>query len=155
MEVGVASGVSTVLLLQAIEALGLESRLYSFDIEDRYYADKSKPLGHFVTERFGNAPATLSMNPLVDTMRVTQRLQDLAAIPADFTFLDAEHSHPWPCLDLLALLDAMAPGSWGRAARHRTCRTWRPSFSVMARCTSSITGRASGACLRSPTSGPM
>ena len=27
-----------------------------------------------------------------------------------FVFIDADHTHPWPTLDLLALLDVVAPG---------------------------------------------
>jgi predicted O-methyltransferase YrrM len=112
LEIGVASGVSTVLLLETLEALTLDAHLYSFDIEDRYYARKDLRLGEHIFERFGEAPEQLSLNPRVSSMELTPRLLEIAREPVDFTFIDAEHSHPWPCLDLLAILKAVKPGSW-------------------------------------------
>jgi hypothetical protein len=49
-------------------------------------------------------------------LHLCQRAPDAAKLfapnPVTFAFLDANHCHPWPIADMLALQPALAPGAW-------------------------------------------
>jgi predicted O-methyltransferase YrrM len=109
-EVGVASGVSTVFLSTLLSDRFPESRLYACDKRTTLYDNPSKPVGAFLFEVFGRVPSNLTLEPGVSSsaIRSSQRRPERF----DFIFLDANHDHPWPCLDLLSLLDIVQPGAW-------------------------------------------
>ena len=114
IEVGTASGVSTAIVATALDvaAGGADgaspSRLFTYDISPYFYADPSR-----VT---GDAAREMVRPELVE--RITFRQASAAGLAAEhgadaiaFLFLDANHKHPMPAIDLLAALDALAPGA--------------------------------------------
>ena len=115
LEIGVASGTSTLMLLRMLEKISPSTTLVSVDIASEYYADQSKPVGYFVTESYSTPPANWRLVTRVGAM-------DFAAHPDlqgsdqnrhyDFVFIDAHHGHPWPTLDALCVLPFSMPGSW-------------------------------------------
>lgn len=109
-EIGVASGVSTVFLSTLLSDRFPEGRLYACDKRTTLYDDPTKPVGAFLFEVFGRVPPNLTLEPGVPSaaIRSSQRRPERF----DFVFLDANHDHPWPCLDLLSLLDIIEPGAW-------------------------------------------
>ncbi len=46
VEVGVAAGGTTAIILNCISELGLEAEVYSVDLNERYYRDKHKETGY-------------------------------------------------------------------------------------------------------------
>lgn len=115
VEIGTASGVSTVFLCQA---LGVRSRsgaidgdfeVISYDLSPQFYADPTRATGD----------ATRAMLPDDLLPHVRFRSPAMATTVADefdedeisFMFIDANHRHPWPALDLLSTLDALQPGA--------------------------------------------
>lgn len=109
-EIGVASGISTAFLATLLGDRLRESRLYSFDAVRTLPGDPPKPVGACLFELFGELPANLTLAAGVASTEIRswpQCPQDF-----DFVFLDAHHGHPWPCNDLLSILDLIVPGSW-------------------------------------------
>ncbi len=113
VELGVASGCSSVVLLEALarvrqHAAPEEVWLHSFDVMDRCYFDPSRPVGAAVAQL---TPRLLGHWRLTigDALRARHQLAGMAA---QMAFIDANHLHPWPAADLLALMPVLAPGAW-------------------------------------------
>lgn len=114
VEIGTASGVSSAILAQAQAAAhdaGLidGARVVSYDISPMYYANPELPVGAAVEEMVETdvAARVEFRNPAgaVDLPRLHEPDE------LRFVFIDASHSHPWPTLDLLAILPVVAPGA--------------------------------------------
>ena len=95
VEVGVASGTSSLLILRLIEAMSLQTKLSSFDCAGRYYEDPTKELGFLVHDHFPDAKWDLHSRTV--TADVACRVSN----DIDFVYIDANHLHPWPALDVL------------------------------------------------------
>jgi predicted O-methyltransferase YrrM len=115
VEIGTASGFSTVFLCHALDVaskanvIGPDFEVVSYDLSTRFYADESRETGDAARELLDpellehvvfRSPATACTVPLHHA-RETLSL----------VFLDANHIHPWPTLDLLAALDCLQPGA--------------------------------------------
>jgi predicted O-methyltransferase YrrM len=115
IEVGTASGLSTVFLCHAAERanaaglIGPDFQIHSYDIDTQFYADRNRRVGDGAREMLADeelehitfhAPATAAM---------VRDQHDLDSI--EFAFIDAAHKHPWPALDLLAMLACLRPGA--------------------------------------------
>lgn len=109
-EIGVASGVSTVFLSTLLSDRLRASRLFAFDHLDRVYDQPERRLGAFIWDVFGSLPENLTLAPGVGStdLRHWERRPEIF----DFVFLDANHAHPWPCIDLLSNVDLITPGAW-------------------------------------------
>ena len=114
VEIGTASGFSTAILAHAFHFRATagrgaaEWRVRSYDILERLYYDENRLVGDATRELLSaellahvdfNAPATAA--DVVDRH---------APDSIGFLFVDANHRHPWPALDLLAVLPALRPG---------------------------------------------
>lgn len=112
VELGVASGCSSLVILHALSHVHGEGddrvRLYAFDVADRCYFDPQHPTGAAVGEF---APHLLPHYRLTcGDARDARRVLPSGAVT--FAFVDANHFHPWPVLDLIALRPLLAPGAW-------------------------------------------
>ncbi len=108
-EVGVASGASSALILSSMAAYADPARtwLHSYDIARACYFDPSHAVGD----------ATRAMVPaLLKNWKLNVRCTALdvphekPAGAKSLYFIDANHSHPWPALDLIALLPGLKAG---------------------------------------------
>jgi cephalosporin hydroxylase len=113
VELGVASGCSSVVLLEALAQVSqnISSEgiwLHSFDVMDHCYFDPSRPVGAAVAQL---APHLLAHWRLTIGDALQAR-QQLAGIDVPMAFIDANHLHPWATADLLALLPVLARGAW-------------------------------------------
>lgn len=109
IEVGVASGCSSAVLLRALRELGGERTLHSYDLLDHCYMAPERPLGAAVDELI---PAERHCWRLHPGKTALDAGQEHAGRGVELAFIDADHRHPWPSLDLWALLPALAPGTW-------------------------------------------
>jgi predicted O-methyltransferase YrrM len=115
VEIGTATGVSTAILCHGAKmaaAAGegpLKFEVHSYDISTRFYANREKRVGDAAREMLDSellehisfhAPATAS------TVREQHDPDSIG-----FAFIDAAHKHPWPVLDLLAMLTCLRPGA--------------------------------------------
>jgi predicted O-methyltransferase YrrM len=110
LELGVASGASSAALLFALDQLGSGDRtLRSCDVRSTCYFDATRATGSAVDEMYPERRTRWLLDTDSDARRIGQ------ALPAgsiDLTFIDANHSHPWPLLDLLHVTRVARPGSW-------------------------------------------
>src|SRR5690606_9798130 len=112
VEIGVASGCSSVVILKAFEAtengVADGAWLHSFDVASECYFAPSIPTGAAVAEI---VPHLLSRFAFIEGDALTAR-QRLAGRRVDFAFVDGNHYHPWPVADVMALLPVLSPGAW-------------------------------------------
>lgn len=112
LELGVAAGVSSAFLLCALDRLpggGRGRVLRSCDVQPACYFDAARATGEAVASMYPHARAEWILDTNTDARRLSQTLPDASV---DLTFIDANHYHPWPLLDLLHLSKAAMPGSW-------------------------------------------
>ena len=115
VEIGTASGLSTAVIataLGAASAAGFLSRdwsLRSYDIDTQFYADRSRRSGdaarELLSEELQSQVAFVSPATALDVRR--ERPADSLGL----LFLDANHRHPWPVLDVITTLDCLRPGA--------------------------------------------
>ena len=125
-EVGVASGMSTTFLLRSLERISANSELISVDVEEQYYADKTKPTGYVVTKTVPNPKCKfrlLTENWSADAEQLS------ADGKFDFVFIDALHVHPWPTIDTMMVLPFVKPGTW--IVHHDIAISSTPQYSKM------------------------
>jgi hypothetical protein len=113
VEVGVASGCSSAVLLQALAGVQRTTEpalpwLFSFDIATHCYFDPSRLVGAAVDDM---APDLRSHWRLFagDALAAREMLRQ-RELPLGF--IDADHRHPWPTLDFLAILPTLRAGAW-------------------------------------------
>lgn len=115
VEIGTASGVSTTFLCQALwrasQAGVIDEgfEVWSYDLKERFYADESRAVGDAAREML---PADLLAHVVLrNPVTAVAVRDDFEPGSLEFVFVDANHRHPWPALDLLALLDVVRPGA--------------------------------------------
>ncbi len=110
IEIGTASGVSTAMIAAGLQHIcGDEARLSTFDLAACCYFDPDRPM----------AAAMMNMAPeLIDHVRMYARTNANDAATCfprggiDLAFIDGNHAHPAPVLDLLALLYSLRSEAW-------------------------------------------
>lgn len=115
LEIGVSSGVSSAFMLKAAEQLGLlgESfHLDSIDLLDYVYAAPSEPVGWVVDSMAADLKPHLNLVTGVTTLDLAALRTESRIEEPDLVFLDAEHAHPWPMIDLVLLCDTLPEGVW-------------------------------------------
>lgn len=105
VEIGCASGFSLSVLAGLLQQSG-PAQINSFDILDRFYADRNKPVGYLLAEAVPHANVAITIRPNTMSLDVMDHVHE----PIDLCFIDAAHKHPWPLLDTLAVLPRMKPG---------------------------------------------
>lgn len=115
VEIGTASGFSTGLLCYAQDLaskaglIGPDYKVISYDIDPMFYANRTIRTGEGAREQLPKRllDHIVFRNPAV----ATDARQEFAEEEVEFLFIDANHEHPWPTLDLIAMLDCLAPGA--------------------------------------------
>jgi len=95
LEIGMASGLSAGFISLFLDDVGGE-RLVTIDHDNTFFGDPSKPNGFIVETIYrGNA---VEISKLPFTLSV-----DLPSLQYKYemAFIDANHQHPWPTIDLL------------------------------------------------------
>ena len=112
VELGVASGASSAAILCALDQLPEITGgrvLYSCDVRPTCYFDESYATGQACSEMYPEARARWRTEFDVDARRLARALPRSSV---DLTFIDANHAHPWPLLDLLHVTAVAKPRSW-------------------------------------------
>jgi predicted O-methyltransferase YrrM len=115
LELGVASGTSTLMMLKMMDAIQSRATLDSVDLATAYYDDPSKPVGYLVAENYAALPGRWRLATGVGASSFSTHAEFAGTSMAghyDLVFIDAHHGHPWPTLDALCLLPFVVPGSW-------------------------------------------
>jgi len=111
VELGVASGASSAAILHALDQLpDPEQRtLYSCDVRATCYFNEAYATGQACDEMYPSRRARWQREFSTDAARMIEALPPASV---DLTFIDANHSHPFPLLDLLHMTAIAKPGSW-------------------------------------------
>src|SRR5262245_35059156 len=72
LEIGVASGTSSLMILRMLEEMSPGARLVSVDLQSRYFHDTSKPVGFMVREHYERPPAHWTLLTQVAAMTFAQ-----------------------------------------------------------------------------------
>ncbi len=133
LELGVASGTSSAAILYTLDQLTDPQgrRLISADVRPTCYFDPSRATGEAVSTMY---PAAMAQWQLWTSHTAHRLLAELEPASIDLLFIDANHSHPWPTLDLLHLAPVMKPGAWvvlhdvELPHLHPQYQAWGPNF---------------------------
>jgi len=109
VEIGVASGWGSCVILAALEAAGIDNaELHGVDIAQRFFYDPAYETGQCVREV---VPHWLDRYHLTTGVTAGHCVRDIGA-GIGFAFIDAHHMHPWATLDLLATMPFLDASSW-------------------------------------------
>lgn len=100
VEVGVAAGGTTGVILKCMDLLGEHKTLYSVDLNDNYWRDQSKRTGYMLEE----LPQELKERHCLLTGKyLAERLNEIAPLrDIDLLILDTVHSLPGELFDFIA-----------------------------------------------------
>lgn len=107
LEIGVASGGTSLIILNTLHMLNLNSKLYSCDINERYYANKEHETGYAVKKY---SPKLVNNWQLFCGKTVANFLPVINQ-KFDIVILDTMHSVPGEILDFLCILPYVNEGS--------------------------------------------
>jgi predicted O-methyltransferase YrrM len=112
IEIGTLTGFSTAIIAAAIhrqhgatEGITVET----IDSHTQCSIDQTRPIGFEIPELIPDLTSTVR----VHTGRESDLVREIAA-PGEFglAFIDADHRHPWPLLDVLRLAPYIQSGGW-------------------------------------------
>lgn len=116
LELGVAAGGSTLVMLRTLEAIGRpitdgegEPAVLAFDLHPFCYCARAKPIGSGMLEAAPALARGVRFTPGAISLDLPSALESASV---DLAFIDADHRHPWPTVDLLAILPTLRPGAW-------------------------------------------
>lgn len=106
VEVGIAGGGTTAILLQCFSLLELHPDFYSVDLSERYYRDTSKQSGFLGAEMKSLLSPSAQHQFLLGKLLPEQL--DVIGDNIDFVILDTMHITPGELLDFIAVLPYLA-----------------------------------------------
>ena len=108
VEIGVAAGGTTAVMLNCINMLNLETQLFSVDLLENFYEDLSKKTGYLAEEC--KAILNKQLNHTLYTGKyAVERIDDIGK-DIDFLVLDTVHVLPGEILDFLAYYPYLKKG---------------------------------------------
>jgi predicted O-methyltransferase YrrM len=112
IEIGTLTGFSTAIIAAAIyRQHGLQSGIAvdTIDSQIQCSIDETRPIGFEIPELIPDLVSTVR----VHTGRESDVVREIAP-PGGFglAFIDADHRHPWPLLDVLRLAPYLQPSGW-------------------------------------------
>lgn len=115
IEIGTATGLSASLQCYALDlasragSIDSNFRVLSYDISSFWHRDQSKRVGAAAQEFL--PPALLPHLEFRNPVKAAEVKRDFGRDQIGFLFIDGNHQHPWPTLDLLAVLDCLREGA--------------------------------------------
>ncbi|WP_294158797.1 class I SAM-dependent methyltransferase [uncultured Selenomonas sp.] len=108
LEVGVAGGGTTAIIMQCMELLGEPYALHSVDLAERFYRDDSKASGYLAEEAKLHLPHA-NQKTYLGRLAIEQ-MEDIGG-DIDVLVLDTVHCLPGEVLDFLTLLPYLRDGA--------------------------------------------
>lgn len=101
-EIGMASGLSTGFIARFMDEQGGGS-LLSLDHDDTFFGDPTQPNGFLVPHLYQGDAVKVKLAKFKISL-------DIHEFPGSFdmAFIDANHQHPWPAIDMMALYPRMS-----------------------------------------------
>ncbi len=110
VEVGVASGGTTLVILQCLKMLELKSSLFSVDLNERLYSDKEKETGYVARNNEKDDKYASIYHRFLLGKYLPEVLPEIDN-DIDFLILDTVHHLPGEILDFLATLPLLKKGA--------------------------------------------
>jgi predicted O-methyltransferase YrrM len=112
IEIGTLTGFSTAIIAAAIHRQHGDSAQVTVDTIDSHThcsIDETRPIGFEIPELIPGLVSTVRIH----TGRESDFVREIAA-PGELglAFIDADHRHPWPLLDVLRLAPYLESGGW-------------------------------------------
>ena len=101
LEVGVAAGGSTAIILNCLEDIGQKYKMHSVDVSEKYYRTNDKPSGFLAEKSIKNLK--VGKHKLYLGKILPQLIDDIGG-EIDFVILDTMHILPGEVLDFLVVL---------------------------------------------------
>jgi predicted O-methyltransferase YrrM len=95
LEIGMASGLSAGFIALFMNPHG-EGSLITIDHDNTFFGDKNKENGFLIGEIYSHESVQVHKKPFTTSID----LED-TGFSYDMAFIDANHQHPWPTIDLL------------------------------------------------------
>lgn len=108
LEVGVASGLSSVLMLEATSRSDQVCTVIGVDVQEAFFLDSSYRTAQLVDD-LASEHASRYRLLIAESAAHAMATIDTAI---DFVFIDGNHMHPWATFDLLAVLPHLSPNAW-------------------------------------------
>ncbi len=108
LEIGTASGISTGFIALFLSNNKNHAELFTIDLEETFWVDRSQPTGFLAEKICPNTNTEISYIRNVDSTEVQHKFLDQKI---DMAFIDANHQHPWPTLDMISILPFMNRGA--------------------------------------------
>jgi predicted O-methyltransferase YrrM len=112
IEIGTGSGFSSAVLACAIDPQGANSCkpcVDTLDAHATYFGDRELPVGFEISRLTGEFPGSIR----VHASRQSDYIRNLAAPnELEMAFIDANHQHPCPLLDLLRIVPYVRSAGW-------------------------------------------
>lgn len=102
LEVGVAGGGTTAVVMHCLDSLDLDSTMYSVDLSERYYRDQAKRTGWELTDLKSFLPNIVKHEFKLGC--ILPQVIDEIGHNIDFVILDTAHSVPGEILDFICVL---------------------------------------------------
>jgi predicted O-methyltransferase YrrM len=112
LEIGTSSGFSSALMAAALHRRHPQlsgALVETIDLHRNYFVDPTKPIGFEIAELLPEQRDAVR----VHTGHGSELATELAAAGQfEFAFIDADHQHPWPLLDLLRVAPYLQENGW-------------------------------------------
>jgi predicted O-methyltransferase YrrM len=114
VEIGTGSGVSTAVICEGLEAAAAMSgsldgyTVVTYDVTSRLWFDNDRSVGEAASSLA--RPEALQHVTFRNPATALDAAREHGENSVPFAFIDASHSHPWPALDLLTLLNCLRAG---------------------------------------------
>lgn len=108
VEIGVASGWSACLFIDALTSNHQPAQYIGIDYSPIFYLDSTRKTGSAIQELFPESAIDCNLylgNVAVDVL-------DQLGTGVELAFIDGDHHHPWAILDLLTLLPTLASSAY-------------------------------------------
>ena len=114
LEIGVAGGATTAIILQALEDIGTPYEMHSVDVAEKFYLDSKLPTAFMAmyalqNNLFASPRSTLKGKHAFHLGKVLPQVIDSIGGDIDFVILDTIHTMPGEGLDFLAVLPYLTP----------------------------------------------
>jgi predicted O-methyltransferase YrrM len=107
LEIGTASGLSTGFISEFM-ARNNGKTLVTIDLDTTFWIDRSKETGFLASQIYTGKEVELVFHRGCNSSFVHDAYSDKFF---DMAFIDANHQHPWPTLDMIVILPFMAKNS--------------------------------------------
>ena len=111
LEVGIAGGATTAIILQALEDIGEPYEMHSIDASAKFYRDRAKPSGFMAAFAKEKVFDNLRGKHEFHLGRFLPQIIDGIGGDIDFVILDTRHTMPGESFDFLAALPYLKIGS--------------------------------------------